>query len=1111
MAKLLLIVIVILAGCNREVYHFESISSDISQVTFQNNVTETRSNNILNNEYFYNGAGIGVADFDKDGYPDLYFAGNQVKNRMYLNKGDFVFEDITESVKVEGKEEKWYSGVSVVDINMDGWPDVYLSVTGSKDAALRKNELYINQGPDNSGKIQFMEMAGEYGIDDSSYTTHAIFTDIDRDGDLDLYLLVADTDQGMSALSNRVNIDRLYRNEGADSTGQIIYTDISEEAGITKAGFALGGLATDINQDGFVDIYVANDYMDPDFFWINNGDGTFTDRIYEMFSHTSFSSMGTDAADIDWNGRIDLFTLDMYPDVNVRRKMMANPNNYQNYITNGFEGNGDQFTRNTLQYNVGSIEEHGIPTFSEIAWLAGVEATDWSWGSLFFDMNNDAYSDLFVTNGIPKDITDKDFWREYGRVRSVISVENALRMMSGAKISNKAFVNNRDLTFSDVTNPWGFNTKTYSTGVVYADLDKNGAIDLIVQNINQPVSIYRNNLYQKEKENAENWLKLSFEGPENNSMGVGAVIDVYSQKLGHQRIENTPYRGYLSSVDPLLHIGLGQIATVDSLIVTWPIGEESYQNRYKNIGSNQILTISFDEAEQEKNTIRTISEPFFKKVDDITGISYQHKAEYTNDFYSQPLLPYKISDFGPVLASGDIDGNGLEDLFIGATRNNEAEIYFQQEDGTFISAFLRELVDHPEQLSLGEHTSVLLADFDGDDYPDLYFGTVSTSDYSSPAEAEDFVFKNNGDGTFTLIQHAFPYPNIQVTSVVEEADYNNDGLPDLFIGGGYLPDQYPMNTPNKLFINRSDTSTLRFEEDTTRMTSALSQTGTVLDAVWLDFNHDEVLDLVVAGEWMRVSFFENQQEGFVDVTDKVAPASQPGMWKHLQKADLNGDGLMDLFAGNHGLNSLYSGTSNEPVSIYYGDLFADNFFEALPTVFLKDTSGQKHEYPAHYFEDVRRLIPGLANRYATYREFGETTIEELLRDSNSTQKIITDSKSVVWLQNKTGQFHYFPLPKEAQFGPVYDSLAKDFTKNGNIDILLIGNQTGVDLQLGSNSQLKLLLYEGDGNGSFSTVPLKKSGLSLQTDDLRSLITMKIDTSRKIIISRQNGKLEIFEF
>lgn len=1115
---LLLLVAVSIAACSGDSTTFERLDARQTGIDFVNQIEEGDSLNVLINEYTYNGAGVGTADFTGNGYPDIFFAGNTVRNRLYTNHGDFTFTDVTAEANLSGNDAKWYSGVTIVDINHDGLPDIYLSVTASDDPELRRNELYVNSGLNENGVPVFEEMAEAYGLDDPSYSTHAVFFDADNNGYLDMYLLVAYSASDVSyanmmaqrGMEEQENTDKLFAYSWDEEKGHPVYSDISEQAGINRAGHGLGVQVVDINQNGFKDIYVANDYISEDIFWINNGDGTFTNQARDMFKHTSYSAMGTDIADINNSGRMDIFTLDMLPEINVRRKMMANPNNYRNYLNDVFSDVHPQYTRNTLQLNAGPADTTALPVFSEIALYANVAATDWSWAPLLLDYDNNGHRDLFVTNGIPRDITDKDFWNEYGRVQNVMPMNMALPKIPGAKVPNYMFSNGGDLQFDDVTVKWGFQELSYSTGVVYADLNNNGAMDLIINNTNDPASIYRNRSLENSKAGNQNWLKLKFEGDSGNPDGHGAVVDLYYDG-STQTYEHTPYKGYLSSVDPTAHIGLGGISDVDSIIVNWPSGEGDLKQVIRNEESNNILTLRKSDAAkitEDDNTAPEAGRALFRDVTEKMNVSYRHRAAAYNDFHEQPLLPYKLSSFGPGMASGDISGNGLDDIFIGASPGNDAVILYQRDNGEFeqVPFELYEL----DREKKSNHTAVLLFDANGSGYPDIYL--VSGGIDEEQFDLRDQFFINNGDGTFSNRSEVLPEFSLN-GSVARAADFTGNGKPDLFVGSRNEPAKYPEAQQSLLLRNDTENGEVRFTDVTDQAAPMLHSIGMINDAAWTDFSGNGEPDLVLAGEWIPVTFLQNNGGNFEDVTNQQLPENENGWWTSINAADLTGNGLDDYVIGNFGLNSLYKASEAEPVSVYFGDISGNGFHESIVSMYLPDEDGEKKEYPAHSREDVTRHIPALSADFSTHEAFGKATIEEILPPAlqeKAEVKQVTTMASKVILNWGEGLYEIKNLPAEAQFSPIFGIAADDVTGNGYVDLILNGNLFDADIQSGAYNALNGLVLEGIGKGNFSALSILKSGIYVPGDGRGLVKITDAHGNRYVAAFQRDGNLKIFQ-
>lgn len=1109
-------------SCNKENTLFEFIPPSYSGITFQNLITESDSLNILDYEYIYNGGGVAAGDFNDDGLPDIYFVGNMVANELYLNREDFKFENITSESNTGGDLDKWYSGVSVIDINNDGLPDIYLSATGRNNAELRKNELYINQGLNDDGIPQFIEMAKDYGLADDSYTTMAAFFDSDNDENLEVYLLTAyrDPNQSYASVSNQAkqqnsNRDKLYKSAWDVEKGHPVFYVISEEAGINKGGHGLGINISDINFDGYKDIYIANDYISEDILWINNGDGTYTDRIEDFLKHSSYSAMGTDIADINNDGLPDIFTLDMLPEINFRKNTMTNPNNYRNYLNRTFEQVFPQYTRNTLQLNRGTAGTNLHPFFSEIAFLSNIAETDWSWTPLIADFDNNGFRDLVVTNGIPKDVTDKDFWNEYGKVSGVMPKSMALQKIPEVKIPNYAFQNNKDLTFKDVTEQWGLNQPAFSTGAVYADLNNDGALDIIINNVNGPAFVYKNKLDIKSDSQSNYFLKIRFEGGKSNSNGIGAIADLYYNSGEHQTYEHSLYRGYLSTVSPTAHFGLGGAPVIDSLIVTWQNNEGVKQQVLKNVASNQTITVKKSEAvtiNHYKGTARRYHSNQRRIFADITNelkINYHHSETEFNDFGPEPLLPYKLSEFGPGLAAGDISGNGLDDIYIGGSVGESGKILLQNEKGEFnLTEFLP---GEKAALYQKEDLGVLIFDADSDGHQDLYIVSGSKENPAGSSNYQDNIFLNDGGGNFTHQPDALP-ENLVSGSVVTASDINNDGMPDLFVGGLVSPGEYPKPVSSFILRNDSENGKLKFTDVTTELAPELVGLGIVKDALWSDFNNDGLIDLIVTGDWMAVNFFKNTGEGFKNVTNQTGIESQTGWWNSIIGGDFTNNGYTDYVVGNHGLNSIFRASSKLPMKVYAGDINDNGLYDAVITTYKKNEDGVLKEFPAHNMQQMQRILPQITQKFSSNNEYGKTTIHDLFSAENLNRTSaweVTRLSTSILINKGDGTFEINTLPVEAQFAPVYGILSEDFNGDGNPDLLLTGNHFGTDIRMGSQNAINGMYLQGNGNGSFLTVNHNKSGFYLPGDG-RALIKLK-GTGNKYLIaaSQNNGPLKIF--
>ena len=1091
---------------------FKQIEANESGIHFNNIIQDNDTLNILDVENIYNGGGVGVGDFNNDHLQDIYFTGNTVPNKLYLNKGRFKFEDITEPAGVNGSG-RWSRGVSIVDINNDGLQDIYICATLSPDVKMRENILYINTGIDDKGIPHFKNMAAEYGLADTVHSTMAAFFDYDNDGDLDMYLVINEILKAQfpgtfrPILKNREhpNTDKLFRNDWSDSLQHSFFTDISAQAGITIEGYGHGVNIADINMDGWKDVYVTNDFIPDNLLYINNHDGTFTNKAGSYFKHTSESSMGLDIMDINNDGLADIIEVDMNPEDNYRKKTMMNTIGYQRYQNNDYYGYQYQYVRNVLQLNMGpGVKQNdsiGDPVFSDISFFAGVAETDWSWAPLVQDFDNDGFRDIIVTNGFPKDVTDHDFNVFRRRSSTVATKEYMLGEIPQVKLRNYAFRNNGDLGFNIITDQWGLTTPSFSNGAAYADLDNDGDLDMVINNINEEAFLYENTINNKNKTGA-NYLQIEFKGGKDNLNGLGAFAEIFYNKGQKQVYENSPYRGYLSSIDSRAFFGLGDVTVIDSVIIKWP---ENKKQVLKDVKTNQLLSVDIKNADIEDTWINypIAKNTLFTEVTNSLGVNYQHRENDFIDFDRERLLPHKLSQYGPGLAAGDIDGNGLDDICIGGSVGFPGKFLLQQANGKFF------IKDMPERKV--ENRGILFFDADNDGDLDLYCASGSNEFPANSENYQDCFFVNDSKGNFTSDSSALPV-NLTSKSCAIANDFDNDGDLDLFVAGRCLPGKYPLPVNSFIYRNDAKNGKIKFTDVTANLATGLQNIGMVCDARWTDFDNDGWTDLLVCGEWMPVTFFKNNRGKFENVSFQSGINDQLGWWNSITSGDFDNDGDIDYIAGNLGENSFFRASDQYPVNMYAKDFDKNGSLDGIVTIFLKDKNGVKKEYTALNRDDIVSQLPPLKKKFLTYKAFANADIHQMFTADEMKGALILHAnnfKSCYIKNNGGGKFELVPLPAIAQLGPLNGMIADDFNSDGNLDVVIIGNDYGNEVTDGRYDGVNGLTLLGDGQGNFITQTILQSGFFVP-GDAKALIKLRGPDNNYLVAASQNrGPLKLF--
>ncbi|WP_160114541.1 VCBS repeat-containing protein [Aquimarina sp. AU474] len=1072
---------------------FEKIESKYSNITFKNNIYEDEFMNAFIYEYYYNGGGVAIGDINNDGLDDVYFTSNFEENHLYLNKGNLRFQNITKIANTKGGKG-WTTGTNMIDINNDNLLDIYVCKSGPfRGSQMLENELYINKGLDQNGIPIFEESAKKYGINDSGYSIQSVFFDYDKDGDLDMYLMNHNPETLKPGTLTKGRLkqsqigDKFYVNENGR------YIDKTSETGIysNEISYGLGLGVSDFNLDGWPDIYVSNDYEEHDYMYINKQDGTFKEVIKTATKHISNFSMGNDIADVDNDGFADILTLDMVSEHNYGIKTSMPSMNPEKFNQGVKEGRHFQYMYNTFQKHTTHIDSLGIPHYTEVGQIMGISNTDWSWAPLLADFDNDGRKDIFITNGIKRDFRNKDF---HNKIQTFIR-ENADAFTNPKKIKhlisqtpnrphkNYFFKNSGNLEFTNTSDTWVNNTiKGYSNGAAYSDLDNDGDLDLIINNVDQEATILRNNTNTISK---NNFITIDFIGDQYNKKGIGAKIIVYSNKR-EQVYENYCVRGYQSSVPPKINVGLGKDEHIDSLKVFWPDGKVQ---KTKITALNRKYTINyFEDPDRVEEGSFKGSNTFFTAANLFPDIT--HVENKYDDYQHQILLPHKLSQFGPAIAVGDVNNDKIDDVFVGQSTGTSSALLIQKNNGEFI---MHHVFNEDRKY---EDIDAKFLDYDLDGDLDLYVASGGNEFIDNAFEYQDRLYENRS-GKFIKRTDLLPSSIHSSSSKISIADFNKDGYPDIFIGGRHKPHQYPEPTSSYLLMNVNG----KFENVTSQYIPELNDIGMVTDAVWSDYNNDGAIDLIIVGEWMSPTIFKNTTHGFEIVKSNLLN-SLSGWYFSIKSQDLDNDGDPDYVLGNLGTNYKYKASKKEPLTLYYDDFDANGKQDIILGYYNFGAL-----YPVRGKQCSSQQIPSLSKKIPTYHQFGNATVLDIYGKENleSAYTLLSYNFESGILENKgSGDFEFIPFPKMTQISSINDILIKDVNNDNKSDIIIAGNLYTSEIETPRNDAGFGMVMLNNGDLHFSSVPAHKSGLFIPYDS-KSLewITVKENT---FLISGNNNNI-----
>ncbi len=1081
--------LVLLVSCSEEKESFVGkiftpLTYSTTGLEFSNDLVENDSLNYFTYSYLYMGGGVATGDINNDGLIDIYFTGNQVSNKLYLNKGNLQFEDITDKAGVGG-DSRWYTGVTMADVNGDGFLDIYCSVGGK--FGLKNNQLFLNRG-----NGTFSEKAEKYGIDDTGNSVQATFFDYDKDGDLDLYTAnypPTKFDSPTFVYTYKMNnfgddeSDHLYRNDGSN------FTDVTKESGLSAFGLSLSATVGDLNNDSWPDIYVSNDFNSPDFMYLNKQDGTFREVVKETTSQTAFYGMGADISDFNNDGNLDFFQVDMSANNNRRAKAnMASMNIelFWDVVNAGFHY---QYMHNCMQLNSGVFDD-GVPHFSNVSRITGTSSTDWSWGPLFADFDNDGYKDLFVSNGTRREINNNDY---FNKLKSVKLEKDTLLQLSlqipSEKIDNFIFRNKGNLDFERANDSWGINYDGFSNGVVYADLDNDGDLEIITNNIDDHASVFEN----KSSENNA-YIKIRFEGTSGNQFGLGNRVYIIAAGKSQMQ-ELTLTRGFQSSVAPELHFGVGKSKNIEELKVVWTDGKVQ---TLTNLDANQTIILKQTDASSVENKISNKSRLF---ATENTGVfpKYRHEENEYDDFASQVLLPHKMSSFGPAFTVGDINNDGLDDYFVGGSANATGEIFLQTPNG-----FEKQETDFLMEDKASEDTGALLFDADNDGDNDLYVVSGGYEFSINSHELQDRLYINDGSGAFKKVSET-SMPKMYLSgSNAYSADFDNDGDQDLLVLGRQIPGNYPAPTSSYILKNSSNKSNVKFDIFAEIQPPEFENLGMATSAVITDFNNDNRLDIIVVGEWMPIRVFKNTESGFEEVSEEMGlNGDTTGWWWSINQGDFDNDGDMDYVLGNNGLNYKYRASEDETFDIFVNDFDKNNKKDIVLSYY-----NEGKQYPLRGRECSSQQIPGIKQKFQNYESFAEATLEDVYTEKSLESALHYQVKSFasVYMENDNGKFKIHKLPVEAQISSINEILVDDYDDDGFLDMLLAGNLYSSEVETPRNDAGHGLLIRGNGKGGFKAVSPAESGFFIR-GDVKGMEAIRFKDQDFILFARNNDILQ----